>query len=65
MNENQENQVQHLTLTLRGNPEAVVYEDIVGYQLGSGFIGIIQRDGSMRIIPSDRVEEVVITIEKE
>lgn len=61
-----ENKVpQHITLTLRGDPEDKLYENIMGYQLGSGFFAVIQSDGNMLIIPSDRIEQVVLTTEQE
>lgn len=62
---NEEKVPQHLTLTLRGDPVEQVFENIAGYQLGSGFLGIMTKDGNMLIIPSDRVEQVVLTTEQE
>lgn len=56
---------QHLTLILRGDPTEYVFENIKGYQLGSGFVGIMFSDGNMKIIPADRIEEIVLTTEQE
>jgi hypothetical protein len=59
MNDN--NTEQHITIDFRGNPESKVFEDVLGYQLGSGFIGVMCKDGNTYIYPSDLVYQVVHT----
>ena len=56
---------QHLTIHFRGIPEGKKFEDILGYQLGSGFAGVMTKDGNTYIYPSDRIEEMVLTTEQE
>lgn len=58
---NPDNIEQHITISFRGNPEPKVFEDILGYQLGSGFIGVMVRNGNTYIYPADQVYEVVHT----
>ena len=41
--------------------ECEEYIDAIGYQLGSGFIGVISKEGITTITTSDLVLEVVIT----
>lgn len=59
MNENSVEQ--HITITFRGNPEDKVFEDILGYQLGSGFLGVMCRDGNTYIYPQDQIYQIVHT----
>lgn len=39
----------------------IVYADFATYQLGSGFFGIITKEGSMDIYPSDLIRSIKIT----
>lgn len=39
----------------------ITYENIQGYQLGSGFLGVITADGTMNIYPSDLIFSATIT----
>ena len=52
---------QDIVVTFRGTPEQLSLQDIVGYQLGSGFLGIQDKDGTMHIFPSDRIESAILT----
>lgn len=52
-----------MTITFRGDPIPTLFEDIVAYQLGSGFIGVQTKEGKMYIYPSDRIESVIYTQE--
>lgn len=54
---------QSMTITFRGDPIPTLFEDIVAYQLGSGFIGVQTKEGKMYIYPSDRIESVIYTQE--
>ncbi len=54
---------QSITITFRGDPIPTQFNDIVAYQLGSGFIGIQTKEGKMYIYPSDRVEQIIYTQE--
>lgn len=54
---------QSMTITFRGDPTPTLFEDIVAYQLGSGFIGVQTKEGKMYIYPSDRIEFVIYTQE--
>ena len=51
--------IQDIEITFRGVPGSRVFTDIEGYQLGSGFLGVMKKNGTMHIFPSDRIEEVV------
>lgn len=46
------------------NPEYVKaeFENAIGYQLGSGFIGVQGADGNFTIYPSERIRQVNINI---
>lgn len=62
---NDEQVVQHAEVFFRDG-EKLTFEDIIGYQLGSGFIGVLTREGRTHIYPSDRVYEFILTaIDKE
>ena len=54
---------QSMIITFRGDPTPTLFEDIVAYQLGSGFIGVQTKEGKMYIYPSDRIESVIYTQE--
>lgn len=43
---------------------AVTFENAIGYQLGSGFIGVQGADGNFTIYPSDRIRQVNINIKE-
>jgi len=51
---------------LDGEPKhlVVTFENAIGYQLGSGFIGVQGADGNFTIYPSDRIREVNIIIKE-
>ena len=42
----------------------VTFENAIGYQLGSGFIGVQGADGNFTIYPSDRIRQVNINIKE-
>ena len=48
------------------NPEhvKVEFENAIGYQLGSGFIGVQGADGNFTIYPSERIRQVNINIKE-
>lgn len=53
---------QDITIVFRDNERPVYhYENIQGYQLGSGFLGVIIEDGTMQIYPSDLILSATIT----
>lgn len=54
---------QSIQITFRGDPVSITYEDIVAYQLGSGFVGVQTKEGKMYIYPADRIESVIYTQE--
>lgn len=54
---------QSITITFRGDPIPVIFDDVTSYQLGSGFLGVPTKDGKMYIYPSDRIEQVIYTQE--
>lgn len=58
---NNDNIIQNMTVTFRGDPEPVEFYGIISYQLGSGFLGVLDKDGTMHIYPSDRIEGAVLT----
>lgn len=43
---------------------AATFENAIGYQLGSGFIGVQGADGNFTIYPSDRIRQVNINIKE-
>ena len=42
----------------------VAFENAIGYQLGSGFIGVQGADGNFTIYPSERIRQVNINIKE-
>lgn len=58
-----EQQAADIQINFRGNPEPVFFENIVGYQLGSGFLGVMV-DTRTFIYPSDTIEYVVHTVKE-
>ena len=42
----------------------VTFENAIGYQLGSGFIGVQGADGNFTIYPSDSIRQVNINIKE-
>ena len=42
----------------------VTFENAIGYQLGSGFIGVQGADGNFTIYPSERIRQVNINIKE-
>lgn len=44
--------------------EQAVFEKAIGYQLGSGFIGVQGADGNFTIYPSERIRQVNINIKE-
>jgi hypothetical protein len=55
-----EQQAASIEINFRGNPEPVVFDEIIGYQLGSGFLGVMVGQHTF-IYPSDTIEYVVHT----
>lgn len=45
------------------NPKYVThtFENAIGYQLGSGFLGVQAADGVMNIYPQERIRQVIVT----
>ena len=43
---------------------SVTFENAIGYQLGSGFIGVQGADGNFTIYPSERIRQVNINIKE-
>lgn len=39
----------------------ITYENAIGYQLGSGFLGVQAVDGSMTIFPQERIRQVTVS----
>ena len=37
------------------------FENAIGYQLGSGFLGVQAQDGSMSIYPQERIRQVTVS----
>ena len=37
------------------------FDNAIGYQLGSGFLGVQAQDGSMHIYPQERIRQVTVT----
>lgn len=54
---------QSIIITFRGDPALTQFDDIVAYQLGSGFVGVQTKEGKMYIYPSDRIEQIIYTQE--
>jgi len=61
MTQQQSKQSAHITF--RGDPVPIFFDDIVAYQLGSGFVGVQTKEGKMYIYPSDRIEQIIYTQE--
>jgi hypothetical protein len=61
MTEQQSNQ--SAQITFRGDPIPVLFEDILAYQLGSGFFAVQTKEGKMYIYPSDRIEQIIYSQE--
>lgn len=51
--------IQSITITFRGNPNPLEFRNIFGYQLGSGFLGVMTVDGVTYIYPQDTVESAI------
>ena len=58
MNENAQAQAQDIVIAFRKDLDTVQYENIIGYQLGSGFLGVIKSDGNSVIYPQDLILQV-------
>lgn len=41
--------------------DVVVFKNAIGYQLGSGFVGVQGSDGALTIYPQTRVFEITVT----
>lgn len=54
---------QSIIITFRGDPTPTHFDDIIAYQLGSGFVGVQTKEGKMYIYPSDRIESAIYTQE--
>ena len=52
---------QSIEIHFRGRPDAIKFTRILGYQLGSGFLGVMTIDGITYIYPQDTIEYVVHT----
>ncbi len=37
------------------------YENAIGYQLGSGFLGVQAADGTLTIYPKERIRQVTVS----
>lgn len=46
-----------------GNPKYITltYENAIGYQLGSGFLGVQAADGTLTIYPQERIRQVTVS----
>lgn len=53
--------IQDIEIIFRGDVGSRVFTSILGYQLGSGFLGVQTREGKLFIFPQDRIEEVIYT----
>ena len=51
---------QDIEIIFRDNNN-VFFENIQGYQLGSGFLGVLDQQGIMNIYPSDSILVATIT----
>lgn len=51
--------IQSISIQFRGNPNAKEFKNILGYQLGSGFLGVLTPDGLTYIYPQDTIESVI------
>ena len=58
-----EQQKVNMTIHFRGNPQSVTFEDIIGYQLGSGFLGVMVGNTTY-IYPSDTIDNVIHTVKE-
>lgn len=38
-----------------------IFENAQGYQLGSGFLGVISEKGVLNIYPQERIREAIVT----
>jgi hypothetical protein len=38
--------------------DTLIYQDIIGYQVGGGVVGITNRDGVTKVHPLDLIEEI-------
>lgn len=52
---------QDIEIIFRKSKEPIIFENIQGYQLGSGFLGVISEKGVMTIYPSDLIYSATIT----
>jgi hypothetical protein len=52
---------QDIEIRFRDGEGVFKFENIQGYQLGSGFLGVITADGTMNIYPSDLIFSATIT----
>lgn len=50
---------QSIEIFFRGKPEALEFHNIIGYQLGSGFLGVLTPQGKTFIYPQDTIEYAV------
>lgn len=41
--------------------QSITFENAIGYQLGSGFLGVQAADGSMIIYPQERIRQVTVS----
>lgn len=53
---------QDITIIFR-NGDVISYEEIIGYQLGSGFIGVMVGNQTF-IYPQDLVSNIVLTVKE-
>lgn len=46
-----------------GNPKYITqtFENAIGYQLGSGFLGVQAADGTLTIYPQERIRQVTVS----
>lgn len=54
---------QDIEIHFRGTPDVATFENIIGYQLGSGFLGVMA-DTRTFIYPSDTIEYVVVEVKE-
>lgn len=53
---------QDIEITFR-NGDKITYEEIIGYQLGSGFIGVMVGNKTY-IYPQDLINNIVLTVKE-
>lgn len=53
---------QDIEITFR-NGDVITYEEIIGYQLGSGFIGVMVGSKTY-IYPQDLINNIVLTVKE-